>query len=136
MGMDAGISQKGARSGINVTPLIDVVLVLLIIFMVMTPSMLKHVTMKIPPKAPDAPSATIEPPPLIVAYTARRELSINSEPVAWEAVGSTLAERLRTRAQKVVFFQVDDDVSYGDSVRLMDTARGAGAKVLALAPRN
>jgi biopolymer transport protein TolR len=135
MGMDAGISRKGARSGINVTPLIDIVLVLLIIFMVMTPSMLKHVTMKIPPKA-DAPTSAIEPPPLVVAYTARRELSINSEPVAWEAVGPTLAGRLRARAQKVVFFQLDDDVSYGDSVRLMDTARGAGAKVLALAPRN
>jgi biopolymer transport protein ExbD len=135
MGMDAGISQKGARSSINVTPLIDVVLVLLIIFMVLTPSMLKHVTMKLPPKV-ETPSSLVEPPPLVVAYTARRELSINSEPVAWNAVGATLAERLRTRQQKVVFFQLEDEVSYAESIKLMDTARGAGAKVLALAPRN
>ena len=87
MAMDVG-SKKGPRGDINVTPLIDVVLVLLIIFMVLTPSMLKHLTATVPKKAEDD---TPQPPgeTIMVEYTAKRELSINGEPVAPEA----LAER-------------------------------------------
>ena len=135
MGIDAGIAKNGLRSGINITPLIDVVLVLLIIFMVLTPSMLKHVTVKVPP--PANPAQVVDPlaPPLVLGYTARRELTINSDPVDWASLGAVLAQRLRTRADKVVFLEVEDDVNYGESVRLMDTARGAGARILALGAR-
>ena len=130
MAMDAG-SKKGPRGDINVTPLVDVVLVLLIIFMVLTPSTLKHLTATVPKKAeedtPQPPGETI-----LVEYTAKRELSINGEPVAPDALAQRLADRLRNDRQKVVFFRAEDEAPYGEVVRLIDLARGSGARTLAV----
>jgi biopolymer transport protein ExbD len=133
--MDVGGSKKGARSDINVTPLIDVVLVLLIIFMVLTPSMLKHMTANVPRKAPDN---TPEPPvpPIVLEYTAKREITINTEPVAFEAVGDRVRERLKSDRQKVVFFKIEDDALYGEVVKLMDIVRGSGAKTLGIVTKD
>jgi len=130
MAMDAG-SKKGPRGDINVTPLVDVVLVLLIIFMVLTPSTLKHLTATVPKKAEDN---TPQPPgeTILVEYTAKRELSINGEPVAPEALAQRLADRLRDDRQKVVFFRAEDEAPYGEVVHLMDLARGSGARTLAV----
>ena len=130
MAMDTG-SKKGPRGDINVTPLVDVVLVLLIIFMVLTPSTLKHLTATVPKKAEDD---TPQPPgeTILVEYTAKRELSINGEPVAPEALAERLADRLRYDRQKVVFFRAEDEAPYGEVVRLMDLARGSGARTLAV----
>jgi biopolymer transport protein ExbD len=131
--MDVGGSKKGARSDINVTPLIDVVLVLLIIFMVLTPSMLKHMTANVPRKAPDdAPPPDPSSQPIVLEYTAKQEITVNTEPVAWEALADKIAERLKFDRQKVVFFKVEDDAIYGEVVKLMDTVRGAGAKTLGI----
>ena len=128
--MEVG-SQKGLRGDINVTPLIDVVLVLLIIFMVLTPSMLKHLDPTIPKKADEnvIPSAET---PIIIEYTAKRVLTINGEPVRPEQLAESLAGRLRVDRQKVVFFKAEDEAPYGEVVRLMDIARGSGAKTLAV----
>src|SRR5262245_535089 len=128
--MDAG-SKKGPRGDINVTPLVDVVLVLLIIFMVLTPSTLKHLNATVPKKAEDD---TPQPPgeTILVEYTAKRELSINGEPVAPEALAERLGDRLRYDRQKVVFFRAEDEAPYGEVVRLMDLARGSGARTLAV----
>jgi biopolymer transport protein TolR len=130
MAMDTA-SKKGARGDINVTPLVDVVLVLLIIFMVLTPSTLKHLTATVPKKAEDD---TPQPPgeTILVEYTAKRELSINGEPVAPESLAERLADRLRHDRQKVVFFRAEDEAPYGEVVRLMDLARGSGARTLAV----
>jgi len=131
MAMNVG-NKKGARGEINVTPLIDVVLVLLIIFMVLTPSTLKHLTATVPKKADDS---TPQPPgesPIMVEYTAKRELSLNGEAVAPEELGTKLSERLRGDNSKVVFFKAEDDVPYGEVIHLMDLARGSGARTLAV----
>ena len=131
MAMNVG-NKKGARGEINVTPLIDVVLVLLIIFMVLTPSTLKHLTATVPKKADDS---TPQPPgetPIMVEYTAKRELSLNGEAVAVEELGTKLGERLRGDNSKVVFFTADDDAPYGEVIHLMDLARGSGARTLAV----
>jgi biopolymer transport protein TolR len=136
MGMDVGGPKGAAKSDINVTPLIDVVLVLLIIFMVLTPSMLKHMTANVPRKAPtDQP----EPPnpPIVVEYTAKREITINTESVAFEAVGDRVRERLKFADRgKVVFFKIEDDALYGEVVKLMDIVRGAGAKTLGIVTKD
>ena len=130
MAMDAG-SKKGPRSDINITPLVDVVLVLLIIFMVLTPSMLKHLDPTIPKKADEnvVPSAETT---IIVEYTAKQVLTICGEPVQPEQLAERLAARLRVDRQKVVFFKAEDEAPYGEVVRLMDIARGSGAKTLAV----
>jgi len=131
MAMDVG-KKKGLRAEINVTPLVDVVLVLLIIFMVLTPSMLKHLTANVPKKAEEATPAMPTDSSIVVEYTALRELTVNSEPVAPEALADKLQERLRGARQKVVFFKAEDDVPYGEVVHLMDIARGVGAQTLAV----
>jgi biopolymer transport protein TolR len=131
MAMDVG-KKKGLQGDINVTPLIDVVLVLLIIFMVLTPSMLKHLMATVPKTDEDArppgPAETM----ILVEYTAQRELAVNSEPVAPEALGAKLTERLRADRRKVVFFKADDEAPYGEVIKFMDIARGAGAQTLAI----
>lgn len=133
MAMDVGGKKTGAKSDINVTPLIDVVLVLLIIFMVLTPSMLKNLPMMVPDKSEDT-SAPAMPPDssIMVEYTAKRELTVNSEAVSIEALATNLADRLKARRQKVVFFKAEDKAPYGEVIRLLDIARGSGAETLAI----
>jgi len=133
MSMDTGGSKGGARGEINVTPLIDIVLVLLIIFMVLTPSMLKEITANVPRKA----DANTPPPPpgsepIVFELTGKGEISINSEPVAAEALADKMSEKLKHDRQKVVFFKIEDDANYGQVVRFMDIIKGVGAKTLGI----
>lgn len=130
MSMDVG-NSKGPKGDINVTPLIDVVLVLLIIFMVLTPSMMKHLTAIVPKKAENSAPA-VNNSAVIVEYTANRELTVNNEPVAAEALANKITERLQGTRQKTVFFKAEDAALYGEVIRLMDIARGAGAQTLAV----
>jgi biopolymer transport protein ExbD len=131
--MAMNVGKKGSlQADINVTPLVDVVLVLLIIFMVLTPSLLKHLDATIPKKpeepVPQVPTDTS----IVVEYGAARELSVNGEAVAIESLSAKLGERLRGARQKVVFFKAEDEAPYGEVVRLMDIARGVGAEALAV----
>jgi biopolymer transport protein TolR len=132
MAMDVGSGRKGVRADINVTPLIDVVLVLLIIFMVLVPSMLKELTADIPRKdetsTPPDPSAS----PVVVEYTVKGELTLNQEPVAPEELAGKVAEKIRYKSQKAVFFKIEDDVPYGEAIRFMDIVKGAGATTLGI----
>lgn len=135
MAMDVG-SGKGAKADINVTPLIDVVLVLLIIFMVLLPSMLKELTANVPKhddsNQPPDPNAS----PIVVEYTAAGELSVNSEAVRPEGLVAKVAERLKLKNQKVVFFKIEDEAPYGEAVRFMDMVKGAGATTLGVVTKD
>ena len=136
MAMDVRRGKKGVRGDINVTPLIDVVLVLLIIFMVLVPSMLKELTANIPKKdnsnTPPDPNVV----PIVVEYTGNRELSVNQEPVAPGALAEKVGERLKFKNQKVVFFKIDDDAPYGEVVHFMDVVKGAGATTLGIVTKD
>ena len=136
MGMNVGNGKQGAKGDINVTPLIDVVLVLLIIFMVLVPSMLKELTTNIPKKdtstAPPDPNVV----PIVVEYTKERELSVNQEPVAPEGLAEKIADRIKYKNQKVVFFKIDDDAPYGEVVHFMDIVKGAGATTLGIVTKD
>jgi len=136
MAMDISSRAKGAKADINVTPLIDVVLVLLIIFMVLVPSMLKELTANVPKKdrSDTPPDPTVVP--IVVEYTGHRELSVNQEPVAPEALADKVQERLKFKSQKVVFFKIDDEAPYGEVVHFMDIVRGAGATTLGIVTKD
>ncbi len=124
---------KGRPSGeINVTPLIDIVLVLLIIFMTMTPVMLKEIVAKVPQKSTELVPQPPGDNPIIVELDATDRLMLNGEALAPEALGAEVAERLRHDRQKVVFFKIDDDANYGRAVRVMDICKGAGAATLGI----
>jgi biopolymer transport protein TolR len=124
---------KGRPSGeINVTPLIDIVLVLLIIFMVMTPVMLKELVAKVPQKNTELVPQPPGDNPIIVELDASDRLSLNGEALAPEALAEQVGERLRHDRQKVVFFKIDDDANYGRAVKVMDICKGAGAATLGI----
>lgn len=119
---------KGVRSDINVTPLIDVVLVLLIVFMVLVPKLLNQTAVDVPPKAPD----NVETPPvndqLVVTVGEDERVAINGEPVALEALPDKVREIIQNRSKKLMFFNPDDNAPYGAVVKVMDICRGAGVK--------
>ena len=96
-----------------------------------TPSMLKHLSAIVPKKSEDS-SERVSESVIVIEYTAKKELSINSEPVAPEVLAEKISERLRSARQKVVFFKAEDEAPYGDVIHLMDIARGAGAQNLAV----
>ena len=133
--MDVGNSERGVRATINVTPLVDIVLVLLIIFMVLTPSMLEHLSASVPKKSEETSQRIAVDTSIVIDYSAHRNLTINREPVTLAAFAPKLRERLSARREKVVFFRADDAAPYGEVVHVMDLARGAGAEKLALVTR-
>jgi biopolymer transport protein ExbD len=131
MGMSAGGSKKGANSEINVTPLVDVCLVLLIIFMVMLPKNVPEISVKIPPE-----QKTKQKPPesenLVLGLTKDGAITINRTPVEKSKLKDTLENQLKFRDKKVVFVNFDDDAVYGLAVEVLDIAKHSGADVLGI----
>jgi biopolymer transport protein ExbD len=136
MAFSPGTGRRGPQGEINVTPLIDIVLVLLIIFMVMTPVMLKELVAKVPQKQTENVPQPPGDNPIVVELDAHDRLRLNGEELAPEALGVRVGERLTHDRQKVVFFRIDDDANYGRAVRVMDVCKGAGAKTLGIVTKD
>lgn len=119
------------KSEINITPLVDVVLVLLIIFMVVTPLLQMGYDVKVPPKAQ---ADTPQPPAdqLIVSLTAANRLYLNKEEMNSQTLSLRLDEILKNRRDKTVFFSAEDGSTYGKVVQVMDLMRTAGAKTIGI----
>jgi len=122
----------GVRSDINITPLVDVVLVLLIIFMVATPILIKDLDLTVPEKADVQVATPTTANQVVVSVTKEGEVQINREPIVESQFGEKIHDLMTARSEKLVFFDVDDDANYGDAMHLMDVARGAGAKTLGI----
>jgi biopolymer transport protein TolR len=130
--MQVGGSGK-VKSDINVTPLVDVVLVLLIIFMVITPLLQMGYDVKVPPKNINQPPNT--PPPtdlIIVSLTPQNKYFLNKDEVTAQTLSLRLTEILKNRANKTIFFSGDDEANYGEVIKVMDLARNAGAKSIGI----
>lgn len=127
-------SSHGMQSDLNVTPMIDVVLVLLIIFMVITPLMEKKLPVVIPEDAPtDAPPPQPGSEPIVLSVNAAGEFSLGGKPVADLAeLKNRISSSLVGRSPKVVFLEAVDDAPYDRAVLGMDTARQAGAAHIGL----
>jgi biopolymer transport protein ExbD len=136
MAFAVGGGRRGPQGEINVTPLIDIVLVLLIIFMVMTPVMLKELVAKVPQKQTENVPQPPGENPIVVELDAHDALALSGEAVALQALAAQVGERQQHHPQKVVFFKIDDDANYGRAVRIMDICKGAGAKTLAIVTKD
>jgi len=127
MGMGGGSSQ-GLRSEINVTPLVDVVLVLLIIFMVVTPLLQMGYDVNVPPKATAEASAVISKEQLVVTQISAEKVYLNREEIDVKQLPLRLTEILKHRRDKTVFYSADDEINYGVVMATMDLIRNAGAE--------
>lgn len=127
MGMDMG-GGSGPKSEINVTPLVDVVLVLLIIFMVVQPLLQMGYVVQVPPNSNTPPPPEASKDQIIVTVTGSNDVYLNKEKIDPQNLPIRLQEVLRNRGNKVVFFSADDGVKYGRAMEIMDTVRNNGAK--------
>jgi biopolymer transport protein ExbD len=130
--MAFGGGGAGVRSDINITPLVDVVLVLLIIFMVMTPTLLKEMDVTVPEKADVQMAMPTTTDQIVVSVSRESKIAINHEPIAESALTERIHDLMASRTEKLIFFDVDEDANYGDTMHVMDVCRGAGAKILGI----
>ena len=128
MGMDIGGSKGGPKSEINVTPLVDVMLVLLIIFMILQPMLQMGYDVNVPPNTPSNVLPQANPEQIIVSLTANNEIYLNKERVERSNLPIRLQEVLRNRGKKPVFFSCEDTVKYDEAMKLMDIVRNNGAE--------
>jgi biopolymer transport protein ExbD len=114
------------QSNINVTPLVDVCLVLLIIFMVITPVVQMGYLVKVPPKAPPGTPLDMNPDQIILRLTADSRIFINKEEVSREQFPNRIREILKGNTSKMVFFSGERDVDYETTMNFLDMARNSG----------
>jgi len=126
MSMAAG-GTGDYKSDINITPLVDVVLVLLIIFMVITPLLQMGYDVKVPPKATEQTITQVPPDQLVVSVMPNNKLYLNKQELTAQQLATQLSDNLKNRSTKTVFFSADDTVTYEQVAKVMDIVRNAGA---------
>ena len=132
--MAAKLGSKGGMNEINVTPLIDVVLVLLIIFMVITPVTMRTMANQLPPQDQETPPPPPDKPPdqLIVAIYKDGTLALNLRSMDDATLHDAVKARLPGMERKTVFIDAAPDANYARVVTVMDAVRDAGADKVAL----
>src|SRR6187549_3914166 len=128
MSMTPG-GPKGLTNDINVTPMIDVLLVLLIIFMLVVPMSRKAIDLQLPDPSDQQQSAN-PPPQIVLEVMPGDRFLVNKEPLTRATLPKRLKEIYDGRPEKIIFVKGDPKNKYSDVIFAMDVARGAGVKVI------
>jgi biopolymer transport protein ExbD/biopolymer transport protein TolR len=135
MAISSGGKKQQVTPSMNVTPLVDVVLVLLIIFMVVTPLLSKQFWLNLPKKDEDA---KVQPPSpdqeknLVLSVTKAGTIKVNTTEIPKTELKDRMQRMLAARADKVVYFDAEDEAPYGTTLEAMDLARQGGASTIAI----
>ena len=131
MSMSVGGAEGGVKSDINVTPLVDVMLVLLIIMMIVAPMLQKGVDVRLPQaqNRADKPETQDQ---TVVAVKADKSVYVNSVQVQMSELRRKMDEALESKSQKIVFIKADTEAPYGTVMEAMDELRASGIEDMAL----
>jgi biopolymer transport protein TolR len=131
MAMDLGGAKGGIKSDINVTPLVDVMLVLLIIMMLVAPMLEQGVSVRLP-VAGNAADKPEDPEQTVIAIASDKSVYLNARPVAPADFQTRVNEALENKKQKIVLIRADQEVDYGAVMDVMDELRKAGIEDIGL----
>jgi biopolymer transport protein ExbD len=135
MGMSAGGGGSSLNNEINVTPMIDVLLVLLIIFMMIIPMSRKAIDTQLPDPNPQPAQPNVNPDQIVLEILPDDKYAINKEPVEKANLFNRLKSIYDPRPEKIIFVKGDTMSVYENVIWAMDQARGAGVKVIGVAPK-
>ncbi len=133
MGMPVGGSNRGIQAEMNVVPLIDILLVLLVIFMII-PTHQKGLDALVPQAPTETQRYPVPETVIVVQVDSHGELRINQEPVAWDQLGNRLEGIFKERATKVAFIRGEAPVEFALVARVVDVMHGSGISVGLLTP--
>ena len=135
MGMSQAAGSEGTMKDINVTPVIDVMLVLLIIFMVVTPLTQAGHDVELPESADDLQQDQ-EPDPnqLVLNIDEAGQVTINKQPVTWDELPLRIRDIFETRSDKTIFLRAAPTIKYGEVMAVLDVARGNGVERVGIVP--
>ena len=131
MAMDLGGAKGGVKSDINVTPLVDVMLVLLIIMMLVAPLMQQGVPVKLPVASNyvDKPETNNQ---TVIAIAANKAVYLNAKFIATDELGKKVEEALKDKTEKIVLIKADQEVDYSAVMAAMDQLHQAGVEDIGL----
>jgi biopolymer transport protein TolR len=130
--MAMATAGRGMNSDINITPFIDVLLVLLVIFMITQPMLRKVLDIQVPVEEQQKDSKPT--PQIVLSIHADGSMDINTQPVTKPELLARLHQIFDVRPDKLIFIRADNSRKYQEVIELMDVGRGAGVKVFGLAP--
>jgi len=131
MSMDVGGAKGGVKADINVTPLVDVMLVLLIIMMLITPMLNQGVAMRLPEATNSVDKPTTQDN-TVIAISKDGSVYLNAKPISEAELATKISEALEIKKEKSVFIKADEEAAYSAIMSTMDQLRQAGVEDIGL----